>query len=131
MFTTARRPLTRALVLAAFALAPITVTQSSHADDVAYVDCPWAPYKEAWACALPATFEQGRFNAPPDFRHDEGSAQARQRTWSAARTEPGARSHGHLGVFVPANDGSWLFVPGSLWSPGDAVFLPPAKTASR
>ena len=58
-------PLVRALVLAAFALAPLTVTQSSNADDVTYVDCPWAPYKEAWACALPANFEQGRFNAPP------------------------------------------------------------------
>jgi hypothetical protein len=126
-----RRSLARALVLASFALAPLATSAPSQADDLPYVECPWAPYHEAWACSLPATFEQGRFNAPPDFRHDEASTQARQRTWVAAKEEAGARSHGRVGVFVPSTGGAWLFVPGSSWSPGDPVFLPPPKTAGR
>jgi hypothetical protein len=127
------RPFARAVLCAAFALVPLVATtaRDSHADDVAFVDCPWAPYKEAWSCALPGSFEQGRFNAPPDFRHDDASVQARLRTFVAAKTEPGARSHGRVGVFVPTNDGGWLFVPGSSWSPGDPVFLPAAKTAHK
>jgi hypothetical protein len=123
----------RALVCAALVIVPLATTtaRDSRAADVAYVDCPWAPYKEAWACALPGSFEQGRFTPPPDFRHDDASVQARKRTWEAAKAEPGARSHGHVGVFVPASDGSWLFVPGTSWSPGDPVFLPQAKTARK
>jgi hypothetical protein len=108
-------------------MAMTTTTRTVHADDVAYVDCPWTPYKEAWACALPGTFEQGRFAPPPDFRHDDASEQSRQKTWAAAKTEPGARARGRMGVFVPKTEGGWWFVPGASWSPGDPVFLSRAK----
>ncbi len=102
--------------------------RESRADDVAYVDCAWSPYKDAWACALPAAFTEGRFAAPPDYRHDEASEKARQKTWEAAKAEPGARARGRMGVFVPkTDDGGWWFVPGASWSPGDAVFLAHAR----
>jgi len=101
--------------------------RDSRADDVPYVDCPWSPYKEAWACALPSTFTEGRFASPPDFRHDDDSQAARDRAWLAARAEPGARVRGRMGVFVPKTDGGWWFVPGASWSPGDPVFLAHAK----
>ncbi len=119
----------RVVVCGLIAAAPLTtVTRTLHADDVAYVDCPWTPYKEAWACALPGSFEQGRFAAPPDFRHDKESEQSRQKTWAAAKTEPGARARGRMGVFVPKSEGGgWWFVPGASWSPGDPVFLSRAK----
>jgi hypothetical protein len=91
-----------------------------------YVDCSWAPYAEGWACALPASFTEGRFAGPPDFKHDALSEQLRQRAWQTAKTSRGARARGRLGVFVPA-DGAWLFVPGPTWLPGEVVFLPPPK----
>jgi hypothetical protein len=131
--TTFQRTFARTILCAAFSFVAVpsfvaTIAHEAKADDVAYVDCTWTPFKEAWACALPSGFKQGRFAAPPDFRHDERSVQTRQRAWAEAKTEPGARSRGRVGVFVPANDGGWLFVPGTSWSPGDPVFLPPAKT---
>jgi len=126
------RTIARGVACALIAAAPLmTVSRELHADDVAYVDCPWTPYKEAWACALPGTFEQGRFAAPPDFRHDDASVQSRQKTWAAAKTEPGARARGRMGVFVPKSaGGGWWFVPGASWSPGDPVFLARAKPAA-
>ena len=128
-----RRTALRVLVLAAFMTAPVLTlaARESHADDVVYVDCAWSPYKEAWACALPGTFKEGRFVAPPDFRHDGASEASRQKTWSEAKSEPGARPRGRMGVFFPTHDSGWWFVPGASWSPGDPVFLPHEKTASR
>jgi hypothetical protein len=134
-----RRTLARVVVLAALAVTPVLgfAQHESRADDVANVDCDWNPYKEAWACGLPATFTEGRLNAPPDFRHDEASEASRQKAWIEARSEPGARPRGRMGVFFPKQDGSWWFVPGASWSPGDPVFLPHEKpeknekTASR
>jgi hypothetical protein len=131
-----RRFMGRALVAAAFAVTPVlTFAQTeSHAEDIAYVDCAWSPYKEAWACALPDSFQEGRFNAPPDFRHDDASESSRRKTWAEAKSEPGARPRGRMGVFFPKQDGGWWFVPGASWSPGDPVFLPhekSEKTASR
>ncbi len=133
MTTKFRRPLARTLICATLAVVPLAATtaRTTHADDVTYVDCTWSPYREAWACALPPSFEQGRFNAPPSYRQDDASEQARQRTFAEAKTEPGARSQGRLGVFIPESDGSWMFVPGRSWSPGDPVFLPRPKTAQR
>jgi len=104
----------------------VVETTGWQADEVAELDCPWSPYKDAWGCALPRGFEQGRFRPPPSFRHDAASRAARERTWAAARTVAGARSDGHLGVFVPVADG-WVFVPGSAWSPSDPVYLPGAR----
>ena len=128
-----RRPLARTMICAVLAVVPLAATaaKDTHADDVTYVDCSWGPYKEAWACELPASFEQGRFNAPPSYRQDEASEQARQRTYTEAKTEPGARTEGRLAVFVPASGGGWIFVPGHSWSPGDPVYLPRPKTAQR
>jgi hypothetical protein len=97
-------------------------------NEVREVDCPWTPYKEGWACALPASFEQGRLLTPPDFRQSPAARAARQQAWAAATTAPGARSAGRLGVFVPTGEG-WLFVPGSSWSPGDPVYLPGTRSA--
>ena len=133
MITKFRRPLAHATFCATLAVVPLVATaaRDTHADDVAYVDCAWSPYKEAWACGLPASFEEGRFNAPPSYRQDDASEQARQRAWTEAKAEPGARAQGRLGVFIPAADGSWSFVPGRSWSPGDPVFLPRPKTAER
>jgi hypothetical protein len=128
MFTIHRRQVTRTLVCAALAVVPfVTAASDTRAGDLAYVDCDWNPYREAWACALPTAFAEGRFNAPPSYRHDEASVQARQRTYAEAKTEPGARARGRLGVFVPSTAGTWSFVPGSSWSPGDPVFFPRAK----
>ena len=130
-----RRPLAfaRHILCAALAIIPFALTASpdTHAGDITYVDCAWSPYKEAWGCGLPASFEQGRFNAPPSYRQDDASEQARQRTWAEARTEPGARAQGRLGVFIPQDAGGWMFVPGRSWSPGDPVYLPRPKTAQR
>jgi hypothetical protein len=134
MITKYRRPLARTMICAALAVVPLVATaaRDTHADDVAYVDCAWSPYKEAWACALPTSFAEGRFNAPPSYRQDDASVQARQRTWAEAKNEPGARAQGRLGVFVPSTGGTWSFVPGSSWSPGDPVYFPhPKKTAKR
>jgi hypothetical protein len=124
-----RRTFTRSVLCALVAATTMTVLpRDSHAeDDVPYVDCPWSPYHEAWACDLPATFVQGRFAAPPDFRHDADSEDARKRAWVAAQAEPGARARGRMGVFIPKADAGWRFVPGSSWSPGDPVFLAKAK----
>ena len=133
MTTKFRGPRVRMIICAALAVVPLvaTVARDTRAGDVAYVDCAWSPYKEAWACGLPATFDEGRFNAPPSYRQDDASEQARQRAWRDAKTEPGARAQGRLGVFVPATGGGWMFVPGRSWSPGDPVFLPHPKTAQR
>ena len=90
-----------------------------------YVDCRWTPFTDAWGCALPQSFTEGRFGAPPEFKHDELSESLRQRAWTNAKATPGARARGRVGVFVPSSDGAWLFVPGSAWSPGEIVFLPP------
>jgi hypothetical protein len=104
---------------ATVALAPSVAS----AADVPYIDCHWTPYDGAWACALPSTFKQGRFTPPPDYRQDATSIENRHEAWAMARAAPGARSHGHLGVFLPTQDG-WMFVPGNAWSPGDPVFVP-------
>jgi hypothetical protein len=133
MTRTNRRTFARTMMGAALAavLAPVVVAATANdvrADDVPYVECKWAPFNEAWACSLPATFTQGRFTAPPDFRHDDHSVQTRQHAWAQAKTEADARTQGHVGVFVPQKDKSWVFVPGVSWSPGDPVFLPPGKT---
>jgi hypothetical protein len=135
MITTFRRPLARTMICASLAVVPAlaiaTTASETKADDVTYVDCTWSPYKDAWACGLPASFEQGRFNAPPSYGQDDASEQARQRTFAEAKSEPGARTQGRLGVFVPASGGGWMFVPGRSWSPGDPVFMPRPKTAQR
>jgi hypothetical protein len=129
-----RRTIARVLAATALAVSPALVIASlaasasvAHAEDVAYVDCGWSPYNEAWACALPGSFHEGRFAAPPDFRHDSDSEVSRQRAWAAAKAEPGARPRGRMGVFFPKPDGGWWFVPGASWSPGDPVFLPQGK----
>jgi hypothetical protein len=124
-----RRPFARISLCAAVAAVSLVASFASNtqADDIGYVDCTWSPYKEAWACGLPAKFTEGRFNAPPYYGQDEASIQARQRTFAQAKTEPGARAQGRLGVFVPSTEGVWSFVPGSSWSPGDPVFMPHAK----
>jgi hypothetical protein len=130
-----RRPLARTTFCAALAVVSLAATtaRDALADGVAYVDCAWAPYRDAWGCALPATFAEGRFSAPPYFRQDDASEQARKRAWADAKAEPGARAQGRLGVFVPMTGGGWTFVPGPSWSPGDPVFLPHprATTAQR
>ncbi len=100
-------------------------------DDLSIVESPWAPYKDAWACALPATFAQGRIDGPPYFGADEASILARHRAWLAAKSAPGARSSGNVGVFVARGDGGWLFVPGSSWSPYDPVFLPRGRNGAH
>jgi hypothetical protein len=124
-----RRPFARGTLCAAVAAVSLVATfaSSTQADDIAYVDCTWSPYKEAWACGLPAQFSEGRFNAPPYYGQDDASVQARQRTWAEAKAEPGALLKGRLGVFVPSSGGAWSFVPGSSWSPGDPVFMPHPK----
>lgn len=128
-----RRPFTRTMICAALAIVSLVATaaRDTRAGNVAYVDCAWSPYREAWACGLPPSFAEGRFNAPPSYRQDDASEQARQRTWAEAKTEPGARAQGRLGVFIPQSDGGWSFVPGRSWSPGDPVYLPRPKTAHR
>ncbi len=104
----------------------------SDSDGRDYVECRWAPYDGAWACGLPATFTEGRFGPPPEFKHDAASEELRRHAYASAKSIPGARARGRVGVFVPEKDGAWLFVPGTAWSPGEPVFLPPAgKTASR
>jgi hypothetical protein len=114
------------LVALASAAAVTLAPRDSRADapSIDYVDCRWQPFTEAWACSLPATFTEGRFGAPPDFKQDSLSSQLRQRAWSNAKATPGARTRGRVGVFVPQQDSSWLFVPGLAWSPGEIVFLP-------
>jgi hypothetical protein len=126
-----RAPRARMILGAALAVIPLVATaaRDTQAGDVSYVDCAWSPYKEAWACGLPATFQEGRFNAPPSYRQDDAAEQARQRAFAEAKSEPGARAQGRLGVFIPATGGGWNFVPGHSWSPGDPVFLPRAKAA--
>src|SRR4051794_33369403 len=77
--------------LAAGSLAMAFPTESQAQDAMqGYVDCKWTPFKEAWACALPTTFTQGRFGAPPDFKHDELSEQLRARAYAGAKATPGA-----------------------------------------
>ncbi|HEY2510459.1 MAG TPA: hypothetical protein VGI39_06375, partial [Polyangiaceae bacterium] len=95
-------------------------------ESIPEVECAWAPYQGAWGCGLPEGFAQGRFGAPPAFRDDPGSVSARERAWSAAKSASGARAVGRVGVFVP-KDNTWMFVPGSSWSPSDPVFLPKPK----
>jgi hypothetical protein len=97
------------------------------ADKLPDVDCPWAPYKEAWACPLPPNFDGGRFATPPDYRQDEVSEQHRRHTWVAGLKVAGARARGRQGVFVPTKEGGWMFVPGPLWSPHDLVTMPAAN----
>ncbi len=46
----------------------IVETTGWQPDDLSIVESPWAPYKDAWACALPATFAQGRLGGPPYVR---------------------------------------------------------------
>ncbi|MGO8998724.1 MAG: hypothetical protein ACLQVI_35830 [Polyangiaceae bacterium] len=127
-----RRPFARITICAAVAVVSLVATaaSSTQAGEVAYVDCTWSPYREAWGCSLPSTFVEGRFNAPPSYRQDDASVQARQRAWAEAKSEPGARAQGRLGVFVPTS-GAWTFVPGSTWSPGDPVFLPHPKSTDH
>jgi len=121
-------PLFAAVLASAAAL--VIAPRASHAETIDYVDCRWSPYNEAWACALPATFTEGRFGAPPDFKQDALSSQLRQRAWTNAKATPGARPRGRVGVFVPQQDSTWLFVPGLAWSPGEIVFLPPESKAT-
>jgi hypothetical protein len=108
---------------------PAPTQPETPTDKLADLDCQWAPYKEAWSCALPASFEGGRFATPPDYRHDDDSEQRRRHSWVAALKVNGARRNGRVGAFVPQKDGSWLFVPGPLWSPHDLVTMPPARPA--
>jgi hypothetical protein len=130
--TLARRVV--ALLGAAIAATVVTVgyPAQSFADDAAeaYVECRWQPFADAWGCALPSTFTEGRFGPPPEFKHDAASDAIRQRAYATAKATAGARARGRVGVFVPEKDGAWLFVPGNAWSPGEPVFLPPARTAS-
>ena len=132
--TLARRVVAR-VFCAAIAATLVTVGRpaESLADDAAqeYVECRWQPFMDAWGCALPSTFTEGRFGPPPEFKHDADSDAIRQRAYATAKATPGARARGRVGVFVPERDGAWLFVPGNAWSPGEPVFLPPAKAASR
>jgi hypothetical protein len=99
-------------------------------DQLLDFDCAWFPFKEAWACPVPNTFEGGRFATPPDYRQDDVSEQKRRHSWVAALKVTGTRSNGRVGAFVPNKDGTWLFVPGPLWSPHDLVFMPLAKAAT-
>jgi hypothetical protein len=124
----------RALCMAlAGAVVAVAIPAESFADEGAqeYVECRWQPFMDAWACTLPSTFTEGRFGPPPEFKHDAASEALRQRAYASAKATPGARARGRVGVFVPEKDGAWLFVPGNSWSPGEPVFLPPAKTAAR
>jgi hypothetical protein len=120
------------LTIASMALFAAPVLTSAPRDaragdeTIDYVECRWTPFAEAWACALAPAFTQGRFGAPPEFKHDALSLELRRRAWANAKDAPGARTRGRVGVFVPNKDGSWLFVPGVAWSPGEIVFLPPA-----
>jgi hypothetical protein len=109
----------------------VETTGWQQAEDLAVVETPWAPYKDAWACALPAGFAEGRLGTPPNFGADEASLVARHQAWLAARSAPGARSSGNVGVFLSRADGGWLFVPGASWSPYDPVFLPHDKAAAH
>jgi hypothetical protein len=109
----------------AFALTAAPTEARADEKAIDYVDCRWTPFTEAWGCALPKSFIEGRFNAPPEFKHDDASERVRQSAWANAKATPGARSRGRVGVFVPSADGAWLFVPGSNWSPGEIVSLPP------
>ena len=122
------------VLCAALAGAPIAFASAeSRADGTTqdFIQCQWAPFKQAWACTLPSTFTEGRFGPPPEFKQDADSVQQRQKAYADAKETPGARARGRVGVFVPDKDGTWLFVPGTSWLPGEPVFLPPAKTASR
>jgi hypothetical protein len=99
-------------------------TAGFQADVIPDAPCDWEFYEGSWGCALPKSFELGRIDTPPSFLHDPTSIAAREHAWAAARAARGARSAGQVGAFVPRTGGSWLFVPGSVWSPGDPVYLP-------
>jgi hypothetical protein len=107
--------------------APLPPQPDTPLDADGYVLCTWAPYKEAWACPVTGAFGGGRFTTPPDYRQDDVSEQRRRHSWVAGLKVAGARARGRQGVFVPQKDGSWLFVPGPLWSPHDLVTMPAVK----
>src|SRR6476620_1183483 len=106
-----RRVVARVLCAAiAATLVAVGRPAEAFADDAAdqYVECRWQPFMDAWGCTLPATFTEGRFGPPPEFKHDADSDAIRQRAYATAKATPGARARGRVGVFVPEKDGTWL-----------------------